>query len=264
MNPRLIVADFDGTAVNSTLTLDPQVPELINDLKNRGVLFSFATGRPFKGALQNICYSLGLAGPQIILNGAEIIKALGEKVLWSCHMDWEITKPLINFLKNSNQAFRVECRDTIYFGNLPLPEPENNRLQFHSINNLNPRPIAKILIEPDSETALDSIELEIKNKFPSLSIMRNRLRPQIEDLNVTAPGVDKGQAMQELLRFLNVPQAAVVAIGNSEVDVSLLEGAAVKVAVEQSPQLIKIADFTVKSPPDGFVIFLQRILKEFL
>ena len=80
----------------------------------------------------------------------------------------------------------------------------------------------------------------------SFSWTRTPAYPEVDFVNVIAPGASKGRALEEMASFLGIPLAEVVAIGNGSNDVSLLATAGLAVAMGNSPAELKaVADFVV-------------------
>jgi len=68
--------------------------------------------------------------------------------------------------------------------------------------------------------------------------------PEVDFINVLAPDVSKGQALEALASHLEISLTEVIAIGNGTNDISLLEKAGMAVAMGNSPDELKaVADY---------------------
>jgi HAD superfamily hydrolase (TIGR01484 family) len=75
-----VALDLDGTILDLRLNLDPRDVEALGQIAFAGVMVVACTGRPFPGA-QPWAERLGLGGPIICYQGAEIRLPDGTKVL---------------------------------------------------------------------------------------------------------------------------------------------------------------------------------------
>ncbi len=74
-------------------------------------------------------------------------------------------------------------------------------------------------------------------------------------IHLQPPGVSKGAAMRELAVEMGIPTSEILAIGDSENDIEMLEAAGVGVAVANATPATRMAADVVTSRPhgDGFV-----------
>ena len=79
MDIRLVVTDLDGTLLSPDRTISDHAVEVISKLKERGVLFTFITGRPWCAA-ERFAKRVGIELPVISCNGAVISQ--GYDILW--------------------------------------------------------------------------------------------------------------------------------------------------------------------------------------
>lgn len=49
------ICDFDGTVVGKGWSLSPIVKKAIENLIDKNIIFSLATGRPYQGIIQTAC-----------------------------------------------------------------------------------------------------------------------------------------------------------------------------------------------------------------
>mgnify|MGYP001061743204 CR=1 FL=1 len=70
----LLVCDLDGTLVDKSLELDPDLVEAFHRAAERGLLISLATGRMPPGA-ERYRAELGITAPSIYYNGALVREA---------------------------------------------------------------------------------------------------------------------------------------------------------------------------------------------
>ena len=84
-----------------------------------------------------------------------------------------------------------------------------------------------------------------------------------DNLEITAPGVDKGRALLELARRLGVPPAATLAAGDSENDLQMLRAAGVAVVMRNGMAHVQAeADYVTRADcdHDGVAELLERFV----
>lgn len=85
----LFVSDLDGTLLRSDATISSYTADVINELTQRGILFSYATARSFVTA-RKITEGLNAKIPVIVYNGAFIIDNATGEILLSNYFTDEI------------------------------------------------------------------------------------------------------------------------------------------------------------------------------
>ncbi len=96
----LYVSDLDGTLLNSRDEISPRSLRIINGLIEKGMKFTYATGRSLSSA-SKVTRGLSLHIPVIIYNGAFIREADTEKTLYSVRFSEEEQKYIENFLEGA-------------------------------------------------------------------------------------------------------------------------------------------------------------------
>lgn len=118
----------------------------------------------------------------------------------------------------------------------------------------------KIMAVADKER-LDKIQ---KNIPKSLTDKLNPIRSEPVYLDFTAPNVDKGWALKQLSEYLHLSPNEVMALGNADNDIPMIQFAGTGVAMEEStPNLLKVADYqTTSNNVDGIVKAIQKLVLE--
>lgn len=133
------------------------------------------------------------------------------------------------------------------------------------------------VLEDSWQNAYRRVDLTFRIKEgvdPRVAVQRAResLRPlglevsfSIVAVHVHPPGVDKGRGVEILLEMLGERPERIVAIGDSEVDVSMFEKADFSIALANSPDEVKARASYVTSEPygEGFVEAARLLLQGF-
>lgn len=259
MTYRLLVLDLDGTVMTSELTISPAVIAAIAEAQERGTTVAVATGRVYTSARQ-ILQRLGISTPVIAFQGAVVRDPVSGQVIYSASIP-------------ANQAVDVTTR---------LREMGIYTLGFHGDNTIvddwTPELDLYLSFHPGGEKEIvrvpDLIEFLRRNDPIKLQFVAapDELDQLIADLSdefeqgvsvmrshhnfgeVTAPSVHKGTALERLANHLGIPQREVMAIGDRENDLQMIEWAGLGLAMANAPQaVIEAADAVVPSILDDGV-----------
>jgi Cof subfamily protein (haloacid dehalogenase superfamily) len=260
---RLLALDLDGTLFGHDGVIRPRVRQAIADAARRSVTVTLATGRAFDVAAR-YARDLGIEAPLICYQGALIqdmasgqvwhaetlpAAALPEVVRLAEARGWDL-----HFQRDGQVFVRGRQEDEhlywLLFG-LPVVELIDLRAA------LDPPPI-KFVITCPLEHA-DAIHAELHERFAAhLNIVRSH------DILVEgiAAGVTKGSALAKLAERLDVPQTAVMAIGDRDNDVPMLTWAGLGVAMGDAPSEVRaVARWVAPSlAEDGAAVAIERFI----
>ena len=97
---------------------------------------------------------------------------------------------------------------------------------------------------------------------PRSPISASVARSQPYYLDITHPLANKGAALSEIAKLLDVPLAEIAAIGDGANDVAMFERSGLSIAMgNASPQVQRAADFVTDSNgEDGFAKAIERFI----
>lgn len=96
----------------------------------------------------------------------------------------------------------------------------------------------------EEKAGAELLYLQFKDSL-SFSLTKTPAYPEVDFINVLAPGVSKGRALSALVSYLGIPLTEVMAIGDGPNDFSLLSSAGFAVAMgDASDELKAVADYT--------------------
>ncbi len=260
---KLIVTDLDGTLFNSKHELTERTEKALKTAIEKGIKVVLATGKTRISGL-GVIERLNLDTPGIYLQGLAIYNPDGT-VRWQQTLDPNVARTAINagedrgFTMVAYSGTRVLCRahnrDTDELMNYHEGAPEAvGPLQ----NILDDVPVNKVLAirlaQPRQVTALRwQLSMQINGT--------GKLVQALDDmLELLPPGASKGAALKMLLKDLKIPAEQVVAIGDGENDIEMIQIAGVGVAVGNAHQKLKdVADHVVASnDEDGVAEAVER------
>ncbi|ETY75149.1 Cof-type HAD-IIB family hydrolase [Lactiplantibacillus fabifermentans] len=260
----IIASDMDGTLLNNEMTVSDFNAQAIRKAQQQGVHFIVSTGRRYSEA-QPLLAAQGITAPLITLNGAEVYDASG-KMLDMVPITNTVARAIFHTLNAKGYYFEVVGNDGIYSNN------KAKRIEeiAHLLTNLNPDTSFKIavslasarlelmdinyvdnydelLADPkkhvmkiitfsqDGPAKLQPLADELLAKHSSLKITSSS-RSNIEINNINA---QKGIAVERYANMLNTPMTDVMAIGDNNNDVSMLELAGTSYAMGNATTEVK-------------------------
>lgn len=260
---KLIAIDIDDTLLTENGEIPERVRESVDNAKKKGVHVVLSTGRTRKGA-QRFYDQLQLDTLMITSGGAEVYDANQERV-FECAVDPAIVKDLLKYAYNKGLHPQVYMdgelvyRDRnkyaklyeIPYGHLGIEVPD---LLEHD-NIITP----KVLYVMD-EHKVESIKKETEALFPMLTIKRSK--PMF--LEFAHPSVSKGKALEFVANYYGVSSDDIIAIGDTEIDIPMIEFAGLGVAVENGYQHVKdAADIVCASNEEaGVADVIQKYILE--
>jgi Cof subfamily protein (haloacid dehalogenase superfamily) len=264
---RLLVLDLDGTVMDRDFNISQAVIDAVKTAREHGVLVTIATGRTFSSTLQFVP-SIGGSEPLICYQGALIADPQTGNVLYQAGLSGQLAERAVAhllargivplaFCDGKTVVDRWSPELDLYLGFHPGGESDVLVVPDLVRYARDVEPIKLLFAAHPDE--LDAIVARLRLEFGnSASVVRSH--PQLGE--ITAPGVDKGSAIEELARMLNVERDEVIAIGDEENDIPMIEWAGLGLAMANAPaSVLAVADATI--PPigeDGVAVAIDRYL----
>lgn len=257
MEYRLIASDLDETLLND----DHRVPE--ENIKwiqkarlEKNVRFVPATGRGYMSITPELT-QLGLTDQEneyvLSFNGGSLTENKNNRIMKWQGLPFEKMKEIFEFGLKQDVCIHVYTNTTLYVWHLSDSERERliaQRLEVtypeeDSVDFLKDEMIAKILYQNVDVPYLMTLEPQMKHITEghcAVSYSSNRY------MEFNAIGVDKGKALHELAKMLDIPIEATIAVGDNFNDMAMLEAAGLAVAAGNAVQEVKDAcDYTTKA-----------------
>lgn len=258
---RLIATDMDGTLLDSESRLPAELPQVLDALEARGVVFCAASGRPYGSLLREF---EGVADKIVFIceNGALIMRG-GERVFLDA-IDPEYLPEIVAASRKMEGIYPVVCRADKAIVEESVPEDFLRITQQFCSN---------ILVVPDlmKHTHYDDV---CKVAFYDEGDAQQHELPLLKrdmpkDLTVTLsgyhwvdvmkPGVHKGRAMEALMERFSITREECMAFGDYLNDTELLQSVTHSYAMENAhPQLKAIARHIAPTNDENGVIAVIR------
>jgi Cof subfamily protein (haloacid dehalogenase superfamily) len=263
MSIKLLALDLDGTLVADLRTVPPRTQAAIKAAVRQGVKVAIATGREF-AATKSFVNLLGLTTPTICYQGALIYDSQAGQTIASQGIPLSLAHHLIDLSRTHTIPLNLYANDTAYTEHV-TPQ---SRAMYRNIGALQVEvrdlkqaisrdPIKGLIVHPAGEG--ERLVALLRNALgDSLRVVRS-LPTHIE---LIAPGVSKGQALATLAAHYDISQHQVMAIGDQDNDIEMIEWAGLGIAMgNASPGAKAAAD--VIAPPlseEGAIWAIERFI----
>ena len=265
MEYKLVAIDMDGTLLNKSKAVSSKTLNALTEARKKGVHIVLSTGRILKSA-ERYWNELELSSPIIACNGAVISDENGN-VIYKNPIGGELAKNVVEIAVKNNVYFHFYNENTL-FSNIYVKEVIDyyadrdwsiNYEIFDNIdglvkNNIN---IYKFLMLDNDFNKLRGLhnDLEKLNKIGLTKSGEN-------NLEVMNTNVSKGMALDYLCEKLNTPRERVIAIGDNENDISMLQFAGLGVAMGNASDYVKSkADYvTLTNDEDGVANIIEKFI----
>lgn len=265
----LIVLDLDGTTLNDEKEISPTTFSYLQELSRRGHLVVFATGRPLSW-VNKYHEQLKLKTPIICYNGA-LIKECPDSNYESMFfpLKKELVLNLWNKFKKQAKNIMVQINNDLYM------EHEENFFemfpwtrQYVKDYHVKQGPLEEIL-DVDPLTMLVRLDNMQYNRDFFLSAAKEvsnqigiRFWLDAPFFEVYLKGISKSDSMLLLANRYNIPPTRIIAAGDAENDIEMLQSAGISIAMKNAHDLVKKCATTVSkfdNNHDGLYHALKEI-----
>jgi Cof subfamily protein (haloacid dehalogenase superfamily) len=258
-----VVSDVDGTLVTDEKKLTARAQAAVAELHARGIIFTIISSRPPRG-LRTLLAQLEIATPVGCFNGAVIARP-DLSVITTHLLSPQAARRAVDMLDAggaqswvfAGQDWLVRDSDGPYVG------LEKRTVGFGPtiVEEFGPAlgVAAKIVgVSADFERlALSEREMQAE-----LADQASVARSQPYYLDITSPLANKGAALSELAKLLDIPPAEIAVIGDGGNDVAMFERSGLSIAMgNASPPVRHAADFVTDSNRDeGLANAVERFI----
>ncbi len=264
MTYRMIAIDVDDTLLTDDLCIPLRVSRAIRKAVEKGVRVVLCTGRTKKG-VQRYYDELGLDTLYITSGGAEVYDAAGH-ALFTRGVDPPLVKQILEYANEHGLHAQVYIDgELVYreknkysalyekpYGHAGIVEP--NLIELPKI--ITP----KVLFVIDTDK-IAAVKKDVEMRFPMLTIKQSKP----EYLECAHPSVNKGEALAFTANHYGVDRQHIIAIGDTDIDIPMLEYAGLGVAMANAnPHVRQAADIICPSNQQGGVadVIEKYILEE--
>lgn len=268
---RLIVTDMDETLLTSDKIVSPYTMEVLDEIRQKGILFSICTGRiqPMTVAYARM---LKLQSPYITANGALIWDPVAEKALWGEPIEAADVRIMAEFCERNGIDYGVLTMGTSYFS-----KGGETRKRFNVYNRIAAEqglPEMDLAQADDGLKCLEGIDTykfliwdETLEHIPVAEAFLNTLdgigftHSQKGLIDIMHKGIDKGTGVAELAKLLGVKKDEICVFGDYLNDISMFREAGYSVAMANgAPEVKGSAGYITRSNnEDGVAYAIKSI-----
>jgi len=269
MKYKLLVVDVDGTLLDKDGSISAEDREALARVCQLGIQVSLSTGRVVQACL-GIINQLSLDGYHMFFDGAVVSKADGGSEIYVQPINQEVVKQAVEFA-HRHDIYLELFSSTHYF-----VEQESwfsqIRREFFGIEPTvvdftdlwrRERIVKAQLIasSPEEAAKAEKFYTHFDGKL-RFSWAKTPAYPNIDFINVIAPEVSKGKALEALALHLGISLDEVMAVGDGTNDIPLLTSAGLAVAMGDAPDQVKaVADYiTLDIDHNGLAAAISKFL----
>jgi hypothetical protein len=256
--------DLDRTLVGIDGLLGPRTVAAIAASRQAGVPVVVATGRMFRSVAPYLARA-GIDDPVVCYQGAAVVDPRDGTFLLHERLSLDVAREAIAALLELGHPPNVYVDDDLYVAEQTEYSRAYSAFQHLPVTEVGDllawldRPPTKLVAVGEPE-ALPAVRARLQERLGERAFLTTSL-PYL--LEVGHPGVSKATGLAFVARRLAVEPDGIVAFGDGENDVELLEAAAFGVAVgDAHPLLRAVADWHVPgAEEEGVAAVIEAVLR---
>jgi len=269
MRYKLLVVDLDGTLLDGEGNISDEDRDALAEACRSGVQVCLSTGRVLQACVR-IIDQLSLGGYHIFFDGALVSDPHNGREVCVRPLSKQAVKQAVDFAHQHSLNLELYSISH-YFAERETWSTDAHR-QFFGIRPTivdfdriweRERIIKGLLVasSPEESARVRDFCDQFKDDF-NFSWARTPAYPGVDFINVLAPDVSKGKALEALVSHLGVSLSEVMAIGDGSNDISLLSIAGLAIAMDNAPDEVKAIAHYVTSGVDhsGVAAAIRRFL----
>lgn len=260
---RLIAIDLDDTLLRDDNTVSDYTKQVMSQVRAKGIEILIATGRMYQTAAP-VARTLGLGdSPMMLFSGGVVQRVASGQIIAETLVPLEAANKVLRTCKEHDWYVQAYVDDQLL---IDKPTAESRMYEEgtgakalvigEELYNLGKAPNKLLLISLDASRMAG-----IKSNLQEIVGSRVELvRSKPTFLEIIAPGVSKGGCLRTLLKERGLAANQVVAFGNSDNDISMLEAAGYSLAVANAEEGAKKAadDVCRSNQDDGVAHWLEK------
>ncbi len=259
-NIKLIALDLDGTLENSQHVITPRTQAAVAAAQAQGMTVIIATGKTYYSGRQ-AREKLGLSTPSVHAQGLMVYAGDGS-ILYERDLSAEILREVVDaaaqfdadviaYSRGRTLATERNAHTSVLekYGEPPLTV----------VADLLDAPAQKLIAVADPAQIVRLRAVLAEQLAERASLVQANLTNMLEILPI---GASKGDGVQRVLDHLGLDSAEMLAIGDGENDIEMLQMAAIGVAMGNAGQHVKdSADFvTASNDEDGVALAIEKFV----
>lgn len=228
---QLIALDLDGTLLRDDKSISAGNKKMIKRAMEAGVHIVICTGRPIE-AIEFVLDELGINSPEhysITYNGGLVLNNQAREIIAEGTMTLSEILDIYEVTKHLQLPLNAIDIDTVYEFPYPEGHPSNyfKTMPFLPFKPINFEEIdaAHAFYKVVMSTDADHLAAVLPDVPPVFFERYSIMRSHPHQLEMMRKGVDKGFGLSQLAKHLGIPRANILAMGDEENDVAMLQWA---------------------------------------
>ncbi|MEK3994214.1 Cof-type HAD-IIB family hydrolase [Psychrobacillus sp. FSL K6-2365] len=266
MKQHLIVLDLDGTLLTDEKVISAKTKNILQQAKNEGHEVMIATGRPYRSS-EMYYKELGLSTPIVNFNGAFVHHPRNSS--WkTLHtpIDLKVVKQVVEAVESySIKNMLAEVLDDVYLhyhdekilSAFSLGNPQVTTGDLKSLLKTDP---TSLLIHAE-EDSVDLVRQHLRDVHAEV-IDHRRWGAPWDVIEIVKHGLNKAVGLSHVSEYLNIPQERIIAFGDEDNDLEMIEYAGVGVAMGNAISPLKTIanEVTLSNNEDGIAeLLIERL-----
>ncbi len=268
---KIIVSDLDGTLLNTDKQITPRLLNILNKAEQNNITLIPATGRVLSAVPQNV---INIPAVKYIItsNGACVYKKDSKKPIFEQYLNPEHVKFVLFEAKKYNSITEIFSNGKAYIEKEIYKYIDSFGITSSHLNYIKSTR-TPININEFMLSNIESIE-NINIIFNDMALrekFRNEIKNNIctsitssapNNIEISSIKATKGNAIKNICDSLNIKNNEVIAFGDSENDIDMLEFAKIGVIMENASPELKQQKFIVSPSCDDYGVakMLEKIL----
>jgi 5-amino-6-(5-phospho-D-ribitylamino)uracil phosphatase len=266
MDRYLIALDLDGTLLKDDKTISPYTKKVIERAKEVGHHVMIATGRPFRSS-EMYYRELQLSTPIVNFNGAFVHHPLNQQ--WGIHhspLDIHVARDIVDACQEFDlYNIIAEVMDEVY-----LHYHDEKLLDVFFMGNplITKGDLRNFLKQSPTSMLIHAEEKHVSRIRDHLSevhaevIDHRRWAAPWHVIEIVKAGMNKAVGLQKVASQLQVPTERIIAFGDEDNDLEMIEYAGYGIAMGNGIESLKniAKDTTLSNEEDGIGIYLNELL----
>lgn len=258
---KMVAVDLDGTLLNSQIEMTARTEAALKQAMDQGVQIILATGKT-RASARAIIERLNLTTPGVYIQGLSIHNGDGS-VRYQQTLDATVAQTVIAYAEQQNYTLIVYSGADIFVRELnqhthilidyheTAPQAIGSMIGFD-------RPINKMLFI-DEPTTIENIHAYLSASVNGSASLARSMPFIVE---ILPSGASKGKGLQLVAEDMQIAPKHILAIGDGENDIEMLQYAGIGVAVSNAmPRVKEVADYVVgTNDEDGVAEAIERFV----
>ena len=268
MPVKLIACDLDGTLLGKDhITVSERTVKALSDAHEKGIKIAVATGRTLS-VIYNVMDQIPFLDYVIYSNGAAVCDLKNAKTVYKNFMPADTAADIFSFLSKypayfefyQNGKQHAQKGREKYFTGMDLPQEFLEAYAASTVLHDDIMPLADKGVEKINLFYFGGEHYEEIRDYLFSHKGIDCTSPVSGDIEMTAKGVDKSNALAGLCASLGIDSSEVMAFGDADNDIGMLEFAGYGTAMANAADICKekARYLTLSNEEDGVAVFVER------